>query len=111
MTRTIPYTPDPDPSPIDFGPDRVAHLRITGRMDDARFRHTLRDLAEVHTNAAQHLDVSMYVQNDPPATEPTHPERDALFALADEWRAGEDDDSTYRHCADQLLRLVATLDL
>lgn len=107
-------------------PTRTIGLRITtDHGDNPIFNAAITRLTEFAADIAQDgLDGTLHIDTIPdgPAE---HPERDALLALADQWRetaagvlrAGdpdrEDGAAAYNiaSCADQLIRLVATLNL
>ena len=97
-------------------PTRSVMLRISSADPLGPFDALLTKVSTLHRHAARHddVDTSLYVTTDQPGEE-EHLERDALLALADRWRdetTGVDGYSSGREAAaDELVRLIATLDL
>lgn len=106
---------------------RTAYLRVStiADLDAGSFAAAVRNMnhfaAEIAQQAAD-LDATFSVTTDPVSAD-EHPERDRLLALTDSWRndaAAVQPEDTPDHqatraaliaCADELVRLVATLNL
>jgi hypothetical protein len=88
---------------------RSATFRISSaESPDSAFEHAVEELtALTYTLTKQGRDAFLGVSADIEYAD-EHPERDALLALADKWRTEVIGPET---CADQLVRLLATLSL
>jgi hypothetical protein len=87
---------------------RSASFRVTGNdAPDHVFAGAVTQLTALADDLAERgRDVYLNVTTDVAYDE--HPERDALLALADKWRGQVIGPET---CADELVRLLATLSL